>query len=200
MTETIGFSQHSIQDFLNELAAKKPAPGGGAAAPVCGAIAAALANMVVAYSIGRKNLLEHREAHEQAGERLLSATRRFQALAEEDAVAYMRLNELQKLPDGDPRLDELAEVKRYAIAAPTQVVALCVEMLEVCVALAPVSNKFLLSDLAIAAILLEACARSSRWNVLVNAGDDAAPVEAVDVMLARAADLNARVQGACRPA
>ncbi len=200
MTQTLGFSQHSINDFLTELAAKTPAPGGGAAAPVCAAVGAALANMVIAYSVGKKSLAEHRPALEAAAEKLVSATRRFQALAEEDAVAYTRLNELQRLPDGDPQLADLPKVKQEAIDIPTQAVALCAEMLEVCESLAPISNKYLLSDLAIAAVVIEASARASRWNVLVNAGDDPSPLVEVDEMLRRAASSLERVEGACVPA
>ncbi len=200
MTQTLGFSQLPINDFLTELAAKTPAPGGGAAAPVCAAVGAALANMVIAYSVGKKSLAEHRPALEAAAEKLMSATRRFQALAEEDAVAYTRLNELQRLPEEDPRLAELPQVKQEAIDIPTQAVALCAEMLAVCESLAPISNKFLLSDLAIAAVLIEASGRASRWNVLVNAGDDPAPLVEVDAMLERAALSRERVESACVPA
>lgn len=197
MTETMGFSQHTIQDFLNELAAKKPAPGGGAAAPVCAAIAAALANMVVAYSLNKKSLAEHQPDLERAGETLVSATRRFQALAEEDAVAYARLNELQRAPDGDRRLDQIPALKRQAIEIPSQVVALCVEMLDLCATLAAISNKHLRSDLAMAAVLLEACARASRWNVLINAEGDPQPLRPVDDLLQKAATLCAQVESAC---
>lgn len=195
-----GFSQHTIQDFLTELAEKSPAPGGGAAAPICAAVASSLANMVVAYSVGKKSLLEHLPELEAASEALNTTSMRFQALAEEDAVAYARLNELQRLPDGDRRLDQIPEAKKTAIDIPVQVIALCAETLERCAALAPISNKYLLSDLAIAAVLLEACARASRWNVLVNAGDDPAPVRVADDMLAKAAALKERVEAACAPA
>lgn len=199
MTETQGFSQHTIQQFLSELAAKTPTPGGGAAAPVSGAIGASLANMVVSYSLGKKNLAEHQTALEAASEALSAFTRRFQALAEEDAVAYARMNELQRLPEGDPRKGELAGATDKAIDVPVQVVALCLETLELCARLAPISNKFLLSDLAIAAVLLESCARASRWNVLINAGPHGAALQNVDGALKKAAALCADVENACRP-
>lgn len=87
MTEPAGFSQHTIQAFLAELASKSPAPGGGAAAPVCAAVASALANMVVGYSVGRKSLAEHQATHEAARDELFAAAKRFLALAERDATA-----------------------------------------------------------------------------------------------------------------
>lgn len=205
MTEPAGFSQHTIQAFLAELASKSPAPGGGAAAPVCAAVASALANMVVAYSVGRKSLAEHQATHEAARDELFAAAKRFLALAERDATAYARLNELQRLDKADPRRADLPEALRQAVDAPLGVIRLCVEVLELGERLAPVSNPWLLSDMGIAAVLLEACARASRWNVEVNAkamideglpGSDA--VREADDLLARAAALLPRVERACR--
>lgn len=199
MTDTQGFSQHTIQQFLSELAAKSPTPGGGAAAPISGAIGVALASMVVSYSLGKKDLAEHQPALEAAGSDLGALTRRFQALAEEDAVAYSRMNELQRLPDSDPRKAGLAEATSKAISVPVQVVGLCQETLQLCARLAPISNRHLLSDLAIAALLLESCARASRWNVLINAGQDGESLRAVDDRLERIGALRAEVEKACAP-
>jgi formiminotetrahydrofolate cyclodeaminase len=199
MTETQGFSQHTIQQFLSELAAKSPTPGGGAAAPICGAVGAALANMVVSYSLGKKNLAEHQPALESAASALSAATRRFQALAEEDAVAYSRMNELQRLPEDDPRRGELDAATSKAVEVPVQVLALCAETLELCARLAGISNKHLLSDLAIAAVLLDACARSSRWNVLINTGPGSSALNGADDVLVRIDALRAQVEKACSP-
>lgn len=172
---------------------------------MCAAVASALANMVVAYSLGRKSLAEHQPKHEAAREELFSAARRFLALAERDATAYARLNELQRLDKADPLRADLPDAMRQAIDAPLGVIRLCVEVLELGERLAPISNPWLLSDMGIAAVLLEACARASRWNVEVNASamaaegvsGDAALREA-DELLARAAAILPRVERACR--
>lgn len=195
-----GFSQHTIQDFLVELAEKKPAPGGGAAAPICAAIASALAKMVVAYSIGKKSLEAHQPALETIGETLNTTCMRFQALAEEDAVAYTRLSELERLPDGHGHLDQIPEAKRVALNIPMQVVDLCVETLELCEQLSGISNKHLASDLGLAAVLLEGSARASRWMVVINAGGDPEPLNKVDGALERASALRGRIEKACAPA
>ena len=50
---------HSLNDFLTALAAKQPAPGGGSVAALAGALAAAMGEMVLNYSIGKKDLAAH---------------------------------------------------------------------------------------------------------------------------------------------
>jgi formiminotetrahydrofolate cyclodeaminase len=79
------------------------------------------------------------------------------------------------------------------------VLALCAETLELCARLAGISNKHLLSDLAIAAVLLDACARSSRWNVLINTGPGSSALKRADDVLVRIDALRAQVEKACSP-
>ena len=197
MPEPDRFAARTIESFLHDLASKSPAPGGGAATPMCAAIGAALANMVVAFSVGKKSLAEHRPALEAARERLTAAAAGFTALADDDAAAYARLNALQRLPENDPGRADLPDATRAASAVPTRTITLCVETLDLCASLAPISNEHLLSDLAIAAVMLEACARAARWLVLANADGDMAALGEVDAMLSRASELRTRVEGAC---
>src|SRR4051812_18812327 len=47
---------HTIESFLAAAAAKQPAPGGGSVAALAGALAASMGEMVINYSLGKKNL------------------------------------------------------------------------------------------------------------------------------------------------
>lgn len=160
----------SIKVFLGELAAKSPAPGGGASACVAGAIAAAQAEMVVAYSIGKRDLAEHQSRLESARRSLTNARTILLRLADEDAQAYASVNELQRLPDGDARRSaELPGALAASIQIPLAAMAACVDMLRLLESLTQMTNTRLHSDLVIAAILAEASARASHRNVIVNA-------------------------------
>ena len=55
-------------ELLDQIGAKTPAPGGGAVACASGALAASLAHMVVAYSLGKKWLAAHQDALALDGE------------------------------------------------------------------------------------------------------------------------------------
>src|SRR5262245_33046677 len=89
-----GLASLTLHDFLAQVGAKTPAPGGGAVASAAGAIAAALAKMVVSYSIGKKSLAEHQPMLQQAAGSLERASALLLALADEDAAAYGLVNEL----------------------------------------------------------------------------------------------------------
>jgi len=164
------FADMRFADFLSAVAAKSPAPGGGAVASASGALAAALAQMVVSYSIGKKDLLEQQEELRLAATKLERARALFLRLADEDAAAYSQLNALQKLPAGDARrAAELPEAQRLAVQVPQSVAATAIDLLRLFEQLSRISNRYLRSDLGIAADLAEATVRAALWNVRINA-------------------------------
>lgn len=161
--------RQTIAEFLDAVAAKQPTPGGGAVASVVAALAAALGAMVVNYSLGKKKLAQHDALHRRALAELDELRREALALAEADAVAYGRLNELMKLDASDSRRQrEWDAVVDEAIAAPQAVMRCCARMLQLLQELAGATSAPLASDLAIAAVLAEAGARAAAWNVRIN--------------------------------
>ena len=199
-----GFSDLNVGTFLEQLGAKTPAPGGGAAACMAGATAAALAHMVVAYSLGKKNLAEHELHLQQASAMLTRARQMMLRLADEDAAVYAVVNELQKLPETDARrIAEFPDAAKAAVDVPRAALALCMDMLRLIESLCGKSNKFLRSDLAIAAVLAEAAARSAWWNVHINLPmlADEAERERIaaegERACAMAGKIRAGVEGAC---
>src|ERR1043165_8530039 len=126
--------------------------------------------MVVAYSLGKKSLAAH-ETDLQAGSRALERARDiFVGPGEEDAPPSALVNELSRLPDTDPRrAAELPGAIEASIQVPRAAIATCTELLRLCGSLAPITNRHLHSDLAIAAVLAEAAARANLWNIRVNA-------------------------------
>lgn len=160
-----------FDSLLESIAAKTPTPGGGAVASAVGALSAALAGMVVSYSLGKKNLAKHEPALQDAARRLAVARALLLQLADEDGAAYGAVNELSKLPETDPRrATELPPAVLASVQVPMAVLGACADLLRLMESLAPITNRHLRSDLGIAAVLAEATARSSRWNILVNAG------------------------------
>lgn len=181
-------SSLTLADLLDRLASKIPAPGGGAAAGLVGAHAAALARMVVSYSLGRKSLAAHQEELASLGAQLDKGRGVMLALADEDAEAYEALSGLWPLPADDPRRQrEFQGVVRRAIMVPRAVVAAAADLLRACERLLPISNPNLRSDLIAAAVLAEAAGIAAGLNVRVNAPHLADEAERARVL----ADLDA---------
>jgi formiminotetrahydrofolate cyclodeaminase len=203
----MAMADQSVREFVEAVAAKQPTPGGGAVASIVAALAAALGRMVVNYSIGRKSLAAHDALHQEALSSLRELTSRALELAEDDAKAYGRLNALWKLDERDPvRVQEMAGAVEAAIAAPHAVLHVCMETLRLLQQLCGTTNAMLASDLAMAAILAEAGARSAAWNVRINLPQlEDAQVrstfeQTVSQTLAAAHRIAAEIDRACRPA
>ena len=159
----------TVDEYLNSLAAKTPAPGGGAVAAMTTASAAALALMALNYSIGKKALSEFSELHDEALAGLSKLKDEAIALGDADAKAFEQLSSLWGLAEDDPkRIAEWAKAVQGAIEVPKKVMDVGIEILNLLKRLngAIVSN--LRSDAAIAALLAEAGVKSAAWNVRIN--------------------------------
>jgi formiminotetrahydrofolate cyclodeaminase len=157
-----------LGELLAALAAKSPTPGGGAAAAHSGAIGVALAEMVVAYSVGRKSLAAHEPVLRAAAFTLADARAALLELAEEDARAYAALNALQRLPDADPARAGTASALAAATEVPMRTARACADALALMASLRGRTNPHLASDLRIAKLLAHAATRASAVNVEVN--------------------------------
>ncbi len=203
-TSETSFADLTLRGFIGSIAAKTPAPGGGAVASAVGAIAAALANMVVSYSIGKKNLASHDALHQSAAHRLTRAAEIMLTLADEDAAAYSLVNELAKLPETDSRRQaEYPEALLTAARIPLAVAAAAVDVLRLFHELSDKTNRYLRSDLAIAAVLADATVSASKWNVMINLPglppDEARAIsDQLSHLLAESSRIRAEVEHACQ--
>lgn len=155
--------------LIEQLGAKSPTPGGGAAAAMTLATAAALGQMVLNYSIGKRSLREHDALHRDAVRTLGEVARQALQLADADAAAFEQLSQLWKLAEDDPRRKkQWGDAVRAAIEPPMQVLTASIAVLRVLDQIAGTTNRQLDSDLEIAAILADGAARAAVANVRVN--------------------------------
>jgi formiminotetrahydrofolate cyclodeaminase len=158
-----------IQDFLAETAAKQPTPGGGSVTALCGALAASLAAMALRYTAGKKAFAAHESQIQSAIAELTTASTLFQELIAEDISAYEALSNMLKLaPDARLAHPDYTTTVVAAIRAPQTAAGLASALLDRFVTLLDKTNKFLLSDLGIAAVLAHATVHASELNVRVN--------------------------------
>jgi len=197
----------SIDGFLEALASRTPAPGGGAASALCGAVACALGEMVARYSISPGVEPAGVIELEAIGSKLMKCRVMLRRCMEEDAAAYEALVAARRERRNHPETQGLHQSAVLAAATvPLETVAAAVTALTALDELRPKSNPHLVSDLAAAAILAVGCVESAAHQVEVNLPhlEDASTQESLRAdlrsMRLRAGQLGADLRGATRPA
>ncbi len=168
------------KEFLQDLGSGSPTPGGGSAAALTGSIGVNLGHMVASFALKRAQKqgtgaapIEHLMARLERGASLLSG------LIAEDIAAYDLWRRASKLDPKDPDAVQQKQVAlTVALAIPSQVLATCAACLRDMAALAPLSSKYLWTDLAGAAQMTLASAEAAAWTVHANLGSpDLSPAE-----------------------
>lgn len=161
--------EKSCQDFTAALAAREPIPGGGGAAAMAGALAAALCAMSGNYTLGKKN---YEEVQEDIREMLAECEElriRLLNLVEADAEAFAPLSKAYSIPKDDPtRETVLEEATKNAIKAPLAIMDACADVLELLDEMLEKCNHTMISDVACGAILAGAAMKAASLNVFVN--------------------------------
>ena len=190
----------TIEQFLEACTARRPTPGGGAVTALAGALAAAIGEMVLNYSVGKKGLEAYEGELRPALAELHRARQLMLDLMVEDQSAYAALSAIRKLPPNAPnRAEQHAYALAASIRAPQAMAAAAVAVLGVCDRIINFVNYQLLSDLAVAADLAMATTRCAVYNVRVNLGDVSNPSERQSIestigqTLSHAAELIQRV-------
>jgi formiminotetrahydrofolate cyclodeaminase len=159
----------SVNEFVARTAGKEPTPGGGSVSALVGALAASLGSMALEYTVGKKAYATYEGELREALGQFHTASAMLQELIREDIAAYEALSAMLKLP-AEARLahpDYTATVVA-AIRAPQAAAGFAMNVLVRCASLLEKTNKFLVSDLGIAAVYAHATVHASELNVRVN--------------------------------
>ena len=87
-----------IKEFLEKTYGKDPVPGGGSISALCGALAASLAEMVTALTIGRKKYADVEKEMLKYVPHMEEARMKFLDFIDKDAEAYQVVFDAYKLP------------------------------------------------------------------------------------------------------
>lgn len=163
----------SVEAFLERLASDDPAPGGGSASALAGAMAAALVEMVVGLSAGRAGAADHEEELRELGLTAAGLQSELTQLVETDAAAYASVIAARRLPRETERERELRRVQidaavRDATRAPLHIAERAAEVFAAAERLAPIGSRNAISDVGVAAALAGAALRGAALNVRIN--------------------------------
>ena len=105
----------TVQEFMDLLASDAPAPGGGSAAGISGALGASLASMVSALTLGRKKYADSQALAQSAIERAGQLQDGFLAAMERDTKAYNGFCQALSLPKDTEEEKEAGKAIEFLI-------------------------------------------------------------------------------------
>jgi formiminotetrahydrofolate cyclodeaminase len=157
-------ARDGLEAYLCALASAEPAPGGGSAAAVAGALGAALAAMVCRVTAARDPGASPLAA--RAAE-LDAARRRLAALGDDDARAYAAVIAARRAPEPG-RADAVQAALLRATELPVQLAAEAANIVEACADITGPARASALSDLHVAGLLAHASLRAAVATARVN--------------------------------
>ncbi len=173
----------TLSEFTAQLASAQPAPGGGGAAALTGALAASLAAMAANVTAANPRYAERTDALAALAAACDAQRTALLALIEADAAGFLPLQRAYAIPKDDPeRAARLADAACTACQAPLAMLAQCEQVALLLAAALETASPLLRSDVGCAAALCRAAAEAAAMNVFINTGllapDDRAATEA----------------------
>ncbi|MBQ9989741.1 MAG: cyclodeaminase/cyclohydrolase family protein [Lachnospiraceae bacterium] len=163
--------EKKIIDFLTRMSSKEPVPGGGGAAALIGAMAAALASMVANLTTGKKKYACYQEDIDRILTEMGTKVKTLYEYVEKDAQAFAPLAAAYGIPRDEPGREEVLE------KALIQAAEIPLELTESLYALIPVleelekkGSRLAISDVAVAAAACRAALESAVMNIYINTG------------------------------
>ena len=167
------FINGTIRDYVDKASAATPTPGGGSISALAGALGASMACMAANFTVGRKKFKAVEPAVRAILRRIEDARERLLQLTEEDSRAYEKFSAALSMPketDEEKAVREqaLQGAVREAMAVPLNIVRVCSDVLRDLTELVGIANPNLISDVGVAAVLVEGALRGAKLNVEIN--------------------------------
>ena len=172
--------------LLDRFGSPDPTPGGGSAAALAGALAAALVSMVCAMDKTRTGDASERARLDTAGASAREAGNRLRSLVDEDTAAYDAVMAAYRLPKASDdekvrRKQAIAAAMAGATEVPRRTAAACLDVLRAVTVAAADGNPNALSDARTAGALAFAGLLGALENVKINLGPNPEPSAVAEI-------------------
>ena len=166
-------AEMQVTEFVNLMASDAPAPGGGSAAALEGALGAALTAMVCALPVGKKKDAYVQERAVESQKKAEDLKARFVDVMDRDTEAFNAVSAVFAMPkDTDEqkaaRKAAMQEALKGCTKTPFEMMQLACETLELTRSLVGRLNASAASDLGCSALSLRAAIQGAWLNVLIN--------------------------------
>ena len=162
-------TMETCRKFVEVLASDAPAPGGGGAAALVGAIGTALGNMVGSLTVGKKKYAEvEAEIIELKGKCDALQTELLNQV-EMDEINFLPLAKAYGIPKDDPNRDTIMEEATIiACSTPMKIMELCCQAIDYIAVFAAKGSRLAVSDAGGGAVICKSALQAASLNVLIN--------------------------------
>ncbi len=166
-------AEMQVTEFVNLMASDAPAPGGGSAAALEGAVGAALTAMVCALTVGKKKYADVQELAVESQKKAEELKARFVDVMDRDTEAFNAVSAVFAMPKETDeqkaaRKAAMQEALKGCTKTPFEMMQLACETLELTRSLVGRLNASAASDLGCSALSLRAAIQGAWLNVLIN--------------------------------
>ena len=162
-------TMESCRKFVEVLASDAPAPGGGGAAALVGAIGTALGNMVGALTVGKKKYAQVEDRVRALMAQCAELQNQLLDQVEADEKGFLPLAKAYGIPKDDPTREAVLEqATADACCVPLKIMELCCNALECIRELSEIGSRLAVSDAGCAAVLCKAALQAASLNVFIN--------------------------------
>jgi len=154
----------SIKKYIDDLASRQPAPGGGSAAALCGAVGTALLEMVCNFTVGNKKYADAEQNIKGYLSSLARIQQGFESLIDEDVKTYSAIRDAFK--SKEKIIIDNALKQGYNICL--KICVLSKDGLNIASELPEKGNVNLITDVGCSAELLNASFNSGVFNCDIN--------------------------------
>jgi len=165
----------TLTDFTQLLSSDAPAPGGGSAAALEGALGTALLRMVAALTIGKKNYEQYQELMEEILQKADGIKNNFIDVIDRDTEAFNGVSAVFSMPkesaeEKAARTQAMQDALKACTKTPYEMMSYALEALRLTKMALGNSNANAASDLGVAALSLKAAMQGAWLNILINIG------------------------------
>ena len=162
-------TQESCRKFVEVLASDAPAPGGGGAAALVGAIGTALGNMVGSLTVGKKKYADVQDEILALKARCDELQTQLLHQVEADEVNFLPLAKAYGIPKDDPNRDKIMEEATIiACSTPMTIMELCCQAIDCIAVFAEKGSRLAVSDAGCGAVCCKAALQAASLNVFIN--------------------------------
>ena len=162
-------TQESCRKIVEVLATDAPAPGGGGAAALVGAIGTALGNMVGSLTVGKKKYADVQDEILALKARCDELQTQLLNQVEADEVNFLPLAKAYGIPKDDPNRDKIMEEATIiACSTPMTIMELCCQAIDCIAVFAEKGSRLAVSDAGCGAVCCKAALQAASLNVFIN--------------------------------